>query len=79
MLGRGSSSGKDAGGTSPKRQFEPGSPRHKWARRCGNSGEPVSSTSGLGPLVSDRSEYSTYGPEFPFGDPFPQRVGLGPP
>ena len=50
----------------------------QWARRCANSGEPVSSTSGLGPSVSDRSGYSRYGPDFPSARHNPPKCRIGP-
>ena len=81
MLGRGSSSGKDAGGTSPKRQFEPGSPHHrKWDRHCFSSDGPGSSTPGFGPDENDHSaQYSAKQVNFPPGGPPSPNVGFGPP
>src|SRR6185312_3244423 len=79
VLGRGSSSGKDAGGTSRKRQFEPGSPRHSVGPSCWKQPGPVSFTPGLGPEAIDQRRYTPFRSHSPLGDPFPQRVGLGPP
>ena len=73
---------KDAVVTSPKRQFEPGSPHHrsKWDRRCFSSDGPGSSTPGFGPEENDHfAQYSAKQVDFPERGPLSPNVGFGPP